>query len=216
MNKEDLPENVQKQLSAGIALGIDGSPEIIAKHCETAEEFINETGCDWEKAEELIQEKDLDLPWEKKPQKPPKESSNALEQRILEREKQRRDESTSLLTNDDVGMTIDESEIEPYADTSGLYVLRCEDDQYYVGMSKNIKARLRKHFCGRGSQWTQRYHPQEIVEVVEYHVEYETLEKLEDQKTLEMMDKHGWKNVRGGRWWSPFISAQPQPLRDNN
>ena len=40
-----------------------------------------------------------------------------------------------------------------------VYTLRLQGGRRYVGSTSNINQRLNKHFSGRGSQWTQRYHP---------------------------------------------------------
>ena len=74
-----------------------------------------------------------------------------------------------------------------------VYVLRLEDDCYYVGITTNLNLRYCQHVTGRGgSKWTRLHKPIEIVSVV---VGDNT---RENEITRELMRTHGWENVRGG------------------
>ncbi len=75
-----------------------------------------------------------------------------------------------------------------------IYILECKRGKYYVGKIKsNVWKRIKTHFDGKGSKWTQKYKPVDVVDIrrnlTDYH---ETL------VTLEMMKEHGIENVRGG------------------
>ena len=75
-----------------------------------------------------------------------------------------------------------------------IYILECKRGKYYVGkIRSNVWKRIKTHFDGKGSKWTQIYKPVDVVDIrrnlTDYH---ETL------VTLEMMKEHGIENVRGG------------------
>ena len=44
-----------------------------------------------------------------------------------------------------------------------MYILRCSDGSYYVGSTRDIVARLRKHQAGEGAEYTRRRLPVELV-----------------------------------------------------
>jgi len=75
-----------------------------------------------------------------------------------------------------------------------IYILECKGGKYYVGKIKsNVYKRIKQHFDGKGAKWTKKYKPIDIVDIRRNKRDYsETL------ITLEMMKKHGRKNVRGG------------------
>lgn len=79
--------------------------------------------------------------------------------------------------------------------TTNIYVLKLEDNCYYVGKSDNLQARLQDHFNGNGSAWTKRHPPIEVVETRPNVSPYE-----EDKATKEYMAKYGIHNVRGGSY----------------
>ena len=65
-------------------------------------------------------------------------------------------------------------------------------DKYYVGRRGNILKRIEEHFTGCGSLCTMTYKPIKVIEISE-----ELTKQDERNKTLEIMEKYGWKNVRG-------------------
>ena len=40
-----------------------------------------------------------------------------------------------------------------------VYTLKLANDKYYVGKSRNIVARMKRHFSGNGSEWTKKHKP---------------------------------------------------------
>lgn len=44
-----------------------------------------------------------------------------------------------------------------------VYILRCSDDSYYVGSTRNIDTRLEQHNSGRGARYTSTRTPVELV-----------------------------------------------------
>jgi predicted GIY-YIG superfamily endonuclease len=81
-----------------------------------------------------------------------------------------------------------------------IYVLKLENENYYVGQTKNIEKRLKFHNKGKlGSDWTKLHSPIEIYKSKE--TPFTTVQdaiKLENLTTIWCMKKFGWKNVRGG------------------
>jgi len=87
-----------------------------------------------------------------------------------------------------------------------LYVLRLEDDKYYIGYTSNISERITSHFSGGGGTWTQRYKPIEVIETIQGG-------KIEERNlTLQYMRKFGWENVRGGGWSAVVLKGKPRCL----
>ena len=43
------------------------------------------------------------------------------------------------------------------------YILRCSNDQYYVGSTYDLDKRLTEHQCGKGALFTKKHLPVELV-----------------------------------------------------
>jgi len=84
-----------------------------------------------------------------------------------------------------------------------IYILKLEEEKYYVGRSINVEKRLEQHFEKQASAWTRKYPVLDILEKIESSDEFDEM-----KYTLRMMGKFGIDNVRGG----PFceISFDPQ------
>lgn len=76
-----------------------------------------------------------------------------------------------------------------------VYVLRCEDDTWYVGISYSFNIRMSQHWSCNGSKWTKLHKPLAIHEVI-----YPASREDENRKTLELMERYGRDKVRGGSW----------------
>jgi len=74
-----------------------------------------------------------------------------------------------------------------------IYILKCEENKYYIGKTKKLAIRLEDHFNENGAEWTKIYKP---VEVMELHSNCNSFD--EDKFTLQYMEKYGIDNVRGG------------------
>jgi predicted GIY-YIG superfamily endonuclease len=95
-----------------------------------------------------------------------------------------------------------------------VYVLECENNKHYVGASAYPDKRLREH-KNRGrdaSSWTREHGVKERIYLSEPMPHEEAYQK-EREKTLEMMRKHGWENVRGSQWYSVELESPPEPLK---
>lgn len=76
-----------------------------------------------------------------------------------------------------------------------IYVLKLQQNKYYVGKTKSIQERMLKHFESNGSEWTKRYKPIEILKT------YSNCDSFDEEKyTLQTMEKYGIDNVRGGSY----------------
>jgi len=79
-----------------------------------------------------------------------------------------------------------------------VYVLKLEDDCWYVGLTSNLNARIAEHFglSGRfgASNWTRAHRPVSIQEVVvgDYAIENEMTEKY--------IAMYGSSKVQGGKY----------------
>lgn len=88
-----------------------------------------------------------------------------------------------------------------------IYVLLLEQNKIYVGYSaRPVGERFLEHFNANGSKWTSLYRPLQVLSVHEGGL------REENELTLQMMDKYGWWNVRGGHWCQVEISSCPPAL----
>ena len=87
-----------------------------------------------------------------------------------------------------------------------VYVLRLEDDCWYVGYSADLETRIAQHFLGSGVVWT-RLHA---------HVGVENVQRgdvhLETAVTVALMAKYHWKKVRGGKYMQAAMLQAPPPI----
>ena len=74
-----------------------------------------------------------------------------------------------------------------------VYVLKLENNKYYIGKTLNIENRLLDHFSNVGSEWTKLHKPIDIVEIRDNCDGFD-----EDKITLQCMSNFGIDNVRGG------------------
>ncbi len=49
-----------------------------------------------------------------------------------------------------------------------VYILKCSDGTYYTGSTKNLKQRLIDHNAGKGSNYTKKRLPLELVYIEEH------------------------------------------------
>ena len=82
-----------------------------------------------------------------------------------------------------------------------LYVLKLEDDCWYVGISKDPIYRIGQHCGGTGSSWCKKHKPlggdnYYIVDLGDLNLA--ECEKTEDQVTEELQKEFGLNKVRGG------------------
>lgn len=88
-----------------------------------------------------------------------------------------------------------------------IYVLKLENDKYYVGKTQNIEKRMDDHFNGNGSVWTKKYKPISIIEKFKEKSQFD-----EDNVTKTYMQRHGIENVRGGSYTTMTISDETKKI----
>jgi predicted GIY-YIG superfamily endonuclease len=76
-----------------------------------------------------------------------------------------------------------------------IYVLKCEQDKYYVGKTTDKDSRINDHFSGNGCAWTKKYKPISLFETFENCDSFD-----EDKYVKKYMLEHGVDNVRGGSY----------------
>ena len=84
-----------------------------------------------------------------------------------------------------------------------IYILELEKEHYYVGKTENPDIRITDHFNDAGSEWTKRYPPVKVVDIIPNCDAYD-----EDKYTKIYMDKYGIDNVRGGSFCMVKLSHE--------
>lgn len=79
--------------------------------------------------------------------------------------------------------------------STNIYVLKLQNNKYYIGKSFNPNKRFLEHLNGQGSTWTQKYEPIEIEKIIQNASDFD-----EDKYVKEYMNKYGINNVRGGSY----------------
>ena len=59
-----------------------------------------------------------------------------------------------------------------------LYILECEGDRLYTGITVDVEARYKVHLSGRGAKFTRSYRPRRIL-LVECHADRSAASKAE-------------------------------------
>lgn len=83
-----------------------------------------------------------------------------------------------------------------------VYILKLIHNKYYVGRTEFIIKRILNHFKLTGSYWTKKYDPISVINIVDNCDKYD-----EDKYTIQMMDKYGINNVRGGTFSNTKLSC---------
>jgi hypothetical protein len=76
-----------------------------------------------------------------------------------------------------------------------IYVLKLQNNKYYVGKTNNPQFRLENHFNSQGAEWTRLHKPVSLEALISNCDDYD-----EDKYTRMYMDKYGVDNVRGGSY----------------
>ena len=74
-----------------------------------------------------------------------------------------------------------------------IYILKLQDNKYYVGKTDNFEKRKHEHINGIASCWTKKYKLISVEQIIKDASPYD-----EDKYTIEYMGKYGINNVRGG------------------
>ncbi len=87
-----------------------------------------------------------------------------------------------------------------------IYILKLEQNKYYVGLTKYPESRIQEHFNGTGSAFTKLYKPLLIIKQIQTYDRYD-----EDKIVKQCMSKYGILNVRGGSYSNIELS---EPIID--
>lgn len=82
-----------------------------------------------------------------------------------------------------------------------IYILKLENNKFYVGKTKNILIRYKQHVNGNGSFWTKKFKPIHIDKLI-----YDCDDFDEDKYVKIYMSIHGIDNVRGGTYIQEKLS----------
>lgn len=83
-----------------------------------------------------------------------------------------------------------------------LFVLKLENENFYVGRTKNIKLAILNEFNGLGSEWTKTYKPIELVNLIEItNYEKAKIKDLHNSLVIDYMKKLGFHKIRGGDFY---------------
>lgn len=58
-----------------------------------------------------------------------------------------------------------------------IYILRCENDDLYVGSTNDINDRVVRHKSGRGAVYTKHHKPEELIYIEEYDTYQEAFKR---------------------------------------
>jgi predicted GIY-YIG superfamily endonuclease len=72
-----------------------------------------------------------------------------------------------------------------------VYLILCEDDRFYVGMTGNYHLRKDQHFAGEGALFTKRHKPKKFKILFRGLTEEEALVK--EREFTAVLNKHGWR-----------------------
>jgi predicted GIY-YIG superfamily endonuclease len=89
-----------------------------------------------------------------------------------------------------------ENEVKGNKDVkTNIYILKLQNDKYYIGKTDNVEKRFLEHVNGKGSTWTQLYKPISVEKIISNSSPFD-----EDKYVKEYMSKYGIENVRGGSY----------------
>lgn len=80
--------------------------------------------------------------------------------------------------------------------TVWLYALRCRDDTLYVGVSKDVAGRFRRHRAGKGSFYTRINRPIEILAAQAFPDRSTAMRAETALKACSAVEKQAWAS----RW----------------
>lgn len=84
-----------------------------------------------------------------------------------------------------------------------IYTLELENNKYFVGKTTNPNFRFETHFDYKGNEWTTKYKPIKLIELIEGCDNFD-----EDKYTLKYMSKYGIDNVRGGSFCQTVLNEE--------
>ena len=79
-----------------------------------------------------------------------------------------------------------------------IYKLELKGGKKYIGKTTNIDRRMNQHFSGNGAKVTKKFKPIEGQIIDSCHGFFS--DKVEQKHTDKNISKHGYNNVRGGKY----------------
>ena len=70
-----------------------------------------------------------------------------------------------------------------------MYILRCEDDSYYTGFSKNLPLRMKLHWEGKGAKYTRMHKPKKLVYIERFDSRSHAMNREKQVKKLNHHQK---------------------------
>ena len=90
---------------------------------------------------------------------------------------------------------------------TNIYILKLEENKYYIGKTNYPNYRITDHYNSEGSAWTSKYKPVSVVKIIADCDQYD-----EDKYTLKYMNKYGIDSVRGGTFTSISLGTSRQQI----
>ncbi|MGB7062321.1 MAG: GIY-YIG nuclease family protein [Candidatus Zixiibacteriota bacterium] len=90
-----------------------------------------------------------------------------------------------------------------------VYILRCSDDSYYVGVATDLKDRVKEHNTGQGCAFTKKRRPVELVYAEEQGT-YASARKREAQLKGWRREKKEWL-IKGFPSTRPSVRQAHRP-----
>ena len=108
-----------------------------------------------------------------------------------------------------------EKAVLPTADYH-LYVLKCENDCWYIGVTKDLQKRFNQHKDGVGSKWTKEHEPLSVEEDFDLICDSHTIHDAERMLTLAYIHTYGADKVRGAGYTTRSKIKNPPEQYDMN
>ena len=93
--------------------------------------------------------------------------------------------------------------LELFRMTLKVYVLKCEGDYFYIGVSDDVIQSFTEHRAGLGGQWTKIHTPVSVDAIIDNAESYD-----ESLMLKEYMYKYGVDRVRGGPYENVLLYAE--------
>jgi len=77
-----------------------------------------------------------------------------------------------------------------------VYILKCRDDSFYVGITKNLKRRFQEHKEGKGGKYTLKHKPVNIVYSESYDTKKEAAKREKQLKGWSRKKKEWLINLK--------------------
>ena len=94
---------------------------------------------------------------------------------------------------------------------TSVYILRLLSGKFYIGKSKKPFERIKQHFNYKGSKWTQKYQPIEVMYIINNCDGFD-----EDKYTKIFMNKYGIDNVRGGSFCTMELKKEEKKFLERS